>query len=139
MLTIQWVSQETGLSAPTIRFYEKEGLVKISRNEKGVRVFDDVSLDTLRAVSHYRRAGMSLENIRHVMREFHNHELSTGLLRETKKEIELQIAELEETRRYLEEKIVIHQKLAEMQTRGCSEEERLRAYRTMRKEGNTNV
>lgn len=136
MKTIKDIAEETGLSAYTIRFYEKEGLVTIPRNENGIRYFDEVALDTLRAIAHYRKVGMSLEDIRQVMREFHNHTLSTQLLKRTLSDLELQILELTATRDYLVEKIGIHSYLAKLQEEGYSEKERYEAYLALRKEEN---
>lgn len=80
MLSIKRVSEDLGISAHAIRFYEKEGMVEIPRNSRGFREFDERSLDRLRAITHYRRVGVSLEDIRQILAEFHNHRLSTALL-----------------------------------------------------------
>lgn len=122
----------TGLSSYTIRFYEKEGLVSIPRDINGIRIFDEKSLDRLKAIAHYRNVGMSLDSIRQIMAEFSNHELSTKLLETTKKELDLKIAELQETQSYLEEKLKIHHYLAQLQAKGFSSEERLAEYYKMR-------
>ncbi|EHJ52978.1 MerR family transcriptional regulator [Streptococcus macacae] len=134
MKTIKDIAAETGLSAHTIRFYEKEGLVTIPRNENGIRYFDEASVDTLKSIAHYRNVGMSLEDIRQIMKEFHNHQLSTQLLKRTLPELDLQIAELTATRDFLIEKIGIHQHLADLQAQGYSEQERYEAYLAIRKE-----
>nr|MDK7246183.1 MerR family transcriptional regulator [Staphylococcus lugdunensis] len=54
MKTIKEVSNETGLSPHTIRFYEKEGLINIPRNKQGIRIFNEITMDTLMAIAHYR-------------------------------------------------------------------------------------
>lgn len=133
MKSIKEISEEIGMSAYTIRFYEKEGLVSIPRNKNGIRDFDEASIDTLKAINHYRRVGMSLDDIRTVMASFNDHVLSTKLLEKTKKELDLQILELQETQHYLNEKIEIHGKLAELQKQGYNEQERLEAYYKMRR------
>lgn len=128
MPTIKAISQQLGLSAHTIRFYEKEGMVTIPRNDKGIREFDAASIDRLKAIAHYRRVGMSLEDIRSILAEFHNHKLSTDLLEKTRASLEQQIADLQETHQFLVQKIKLHRQLAEMAEQGVSLEERMTIY-----------
>ena len=45
MINIKKASEETGVSADTIRYYERIGLIPpIKRNENGVREFDEEDL-----------------------------------------------------------------------------------------------
>lgn len=134
-MSIKDVAEETGLSAHAIRYYEKEGLVTIPRDKNGIRIFDDESKEALKSIAHYRNVGMSLDDIRHVMSEFTNHELSTELLKKTYKELELKLLELEAVKAYLEEKISIHTYLAQMQQQGYSPEERIAKYFELKKQG----
>lgn len=136
MTTIKQVSNDLDLSAHAIRFYEKEGMVSIPRNEHGVRIFDEQSIDRLKAIAHYRRVGMSLQDIKSILAEFHNHVLSTQLLEKTKCDLEEQIANLQETHAYLVEKIKIHRKLAELENQGLDEQERIEAYYDIRRQEN---
>lgn len=112
MSTIKEISELLGISAPTIRFYEKEGMVEIPRNERGIRQFDERSIDRLKAIVHYRRVGMPLEDIQKILAEFHNLALSSDLLKKTQVQLEAQIAVLQETHAYLVKKIENHQQLA---------------------------
>lgn len=139
MATIKDISEQLGLSAHAIRFYEKEGMVDIPRNPRGIREFDEVSIDKLKAISHYRRVGMSLEDIRRILAEFqnHNYALSIQLLEKTKLELEEKIANLQETYGYLVEKIAIHKQLAELEAQGLSENERTEAYYDIRRKENS--
>ncbi|MGT2832852.1 MerR family transcriptional regulator [Streptococcus halotolerans] len=123
MPTIKDISEMIGISAHAIRFYEKEGMVEIPRNSRGIRQFDDASISRLKAIVHYRRVGMSLEDIRRILAEYHNHALSTELLEKTQLELEKQIAELQETHRYLMAKIKIHRRLAELEKQSLSDVE----------------
>lgn len=136
MLSIKRVSEDLGISAHAIRFYEKEGMVEIPRNSRGFREFDERSLDRLRAITHYRRVGVSLEDIRQILAEFHNHRLSTALLEKTKRDLEEQIRNLQETHHYLVEKIKIHRQLAELESQGLTENERTEAYYDIRRREN---
>lgn len=132
MINIKLMAQELGISAHTIRYYEKEGMVDIPRDARGIRCFDDKSIDRLKAIIHYRRVGMPLEDIKKILQEFHNHSLSTQLLEKTRLNLEQQIADLQETHHYLVEKIKIHRQLAELEAQGASAEERTETYYQIR-------
>lgn len=134
MVTIKEIAGQLGLSTHAIRFYEKEGLVSIPRNQRGVRQFDEPSIDRLRAIAHYRRVGMPLEDIRQILSEFHNHVLSTQLLEKTRLALEAQIAQLQDTHRYLIKKIAIHRELAALEHQGMTDEARTEAYYAIRRQ-----
>ena len=131
MKTIKDIADELGISTHAIRFYEKKGMIHIPRNEQGKRIFDEETMDRLRAIVHYRNVGMTLEDINRVTAEFFNHALSTQILKETKEELELKIIELEATRDYLDEKIKIHQHLADLEAQGFDEEAQYEAYKAL--------
>lgn len=62
------VAQETGLSIDTIRFYEKQGLLKQSaRTEGGFRLFGANEIETLRFVRKAQELGFSLSEIRELL------------------------------------------------------------------------
>ena len=62
------VARETGLSIDTIRFYEKEGLLRRSaRTEGGFRLFGPVDIQTLRFIRKSQELGFSLGEIRELV------------------------------------------------------------------------
>jgi DNA-binding transcriptional MerR regulator len=62
------VAQETGLSIDTIRFYEKQGLLKRSpRTEGGFRLFGAGDIETLKFVRKAQELGFSLNEIRELL------------------------------------------------------------------------
>jgi DNA-binding transcriptional MerR regulator len=62
------VAQETGLSIDTIRFYEKQGLLKQSaRTEGGFRLFGSGEIETLKFVRRAQELGFSLNEIRELL------------------------------------------------------------------------
>jgi DNA-binding transcriptional MerR regulator len=62
------VANETGLSIDTIRFYEKQGLLKRSpRTEGGFRLFDAGDIETLKFVRKAQELGFSLNQIRELL------------------------------------------------------------------------
>ena len=66
--TIGRVARETGLTIDTIRFYEKQGLLKRSaRTEGGFRVFGADDVQCLRFVRNAQQLGFSLREIRELL------------------------------------------------------------------------
>ena len=65
-LTIQEVSRRSGLSEPTLRYYEEVGLVgPVDRDERsGHRRYGDEDLDVLQALACLRALGMGIEDMR---------------------------------------------------------------------------
>ena len=63
-MRISELARRTGLSAHTLRFYEKQGLVSHnSRSEGGYREYDDADLRRAEFVRTARNIGFSLEDI----------------------------------------------------------------------------
>jgi DNA-binding transcriptional MerR regulator len=62
------VAQETGLTIDTIRFYEKQGLLRRSpRTAGGFRMFGATEIETLRFVRKAQELGFSLNEIRELL------------------------------------------------------------------------
>src|SRR5215471_12837144 len=62
------LADETGLSIDTIRFYEKQGLLKRSpRTEGGFRLFGLSDIETLKFVRKAQELGFSLNEIRELL------------------------------------------------------------------------
>lgn len=66
MMTVQEVEQRTGLSAPTLRYYEEIGLIgPIARDESsGHRRYTDADLDALQALACLRAMGVGIDDMR---------------------------------------------------------------------------
>jgi MerR family transcriptional regulator, aldehyde-responsive regulator len=63
-MTIQEVAEQTGISAYTIRFYEKTGVLPpIKRMPNGIRQFSEADVVFLCFLMHLKQTGMSLEDI----------------------------------------------------------------------------
>jgi DNA-binding transcriptional MerR regulator len=68
MYAISDVEKQTGLTASTLRYYEKEGIIpKVNRNEGGRRVFSQAELEWLELVIALKNTGMTIEEIKHYM------------------------------------------------------------------------
>ena len=72
MYTIQEVCQKTGLSAHTLRYYEKEGLLTdIQRSKGGFRQYSDEDLERLGLICCLKNTGMPLQEIGRFIRLTH--------------------------------------------------------------------
>jgi len=65
-LTIQEVSRRSGLSEPTLRYYEEVGLIgPVDRDARsGHRRYRDQDLDVLQALACMRALGVGIEDMR---------------------------------------------------------------------------
>ena len=63
--TIKEVTKKYNLSASTLRYYEKEGLLpKIKKNQSNQRVYDDDDLSWLDIIMCMRKTGMTIAYIK---------------------------------------------------------------------------
>ncbi len=64
MYSIREASEKTGLSAHTLRYYEREGLLSgVERTAGGFRQYTDSDLETLWLIRCLKNTGMSLQEI----------------------------------------------------------------------------
>ena len=64
MYSIQEVSQRTGLSAHTLRYYEKEGLISgVERTQGGFRQYSEEDMEALGLICCLKNTGMPLQEI----------------------------------------------------------------------------
>ncbi len=64
MYSIQEVSRKTGLSAHTLRYYEKEGLIfDVRRSQGGFRQYSDEDLERLGLICCLKNTGMPIHEI----------------------------------------------------------------------------
>lgn len=109
MYTIREIYEKTGLSTHTLRFYEKEGLIKPNRDKNNRRQYDDVHLLWITFICKMRDAHMSLAKIKSYQ-EFYIQgdetvDLRRDLLEEHLTTIQKEIETLKEIERYFIQKI----------------------------------
>ena len=63
-MRIQELERKTGLERPSIRFYEKEGLLNPKRLENGYREYSEEDVELLKKIKLLRRLGMGIEQIK---------------------------------------------------------------------------
>ena len=104
MYSIQEVSQKTGLTAHTLRYYEKEGLIiGVDRSQGGFRQYTDEDLERLGLIRCLKNTGMSIKEISRFVqltREGdHTLEERVALLRAHRDQV---IAKMNEMQQYLD-------------------------------------
>lgn len=111
---INEVTKITGIPSPTIRYYEKEGIIPpIERDTTGVRLFSEENLYWLDLVTCFKKTKMPVTDIKRIV------ELSqTGdstiperkeILKKHREHIQNQIAELEMSKSKLDKKIAFYE------------------------------
>ena len=114
-MNIKKVSEQLGISSDTIRYYERIGLVPpISRDKNGVRNFTDIDIQRLDFIKCMRHAGLSIESLHEYMHLYSLNDDRTiperkKILEEEAEKLDERIANLQETRTYLQHKIDIYE------------------------------
>ncbi len=68
MYSIGEVSEMFNLSVPTLRYYDKEGLlITLERDKSGVRKFNDQTIEALRLIECLKKSGMQIKDIKEFM------------------------------------------------------------------------
>lgn len=66
--SIKQVSEMTGLSAATLRYYDKEGLLPgLKRKDSKYRIFSQHDLETLKIIDCFKQAGLRIKDIKYYM------------------------------------------------------------------------
>ena len=115
-MNIKKVSELTGVSADTIRYYERIGLLPhITRNQSGIRDFTEREIGILEFVRCFRKAGMSVESlieyINLLVEGEGTEEARLALLIEQRDELVSRIDELNKARERLDFKINNYQNM----------------------------
>lgn len=58
-------SRITGISAYTLRYYEKKGLIRVNRDSAGRRNYSEEDIEWVRFIQRLKDTGMLLRDIRH--------------------------------------------------------------------------
>jgi MerR family Zn(II)-responsive transcriptional regulator of zntA len=108
LLRISELAEKTGLSAHTLRFYEKHGLIDASqRSEAGYRLYTRADLRKAEFIRSARLAGFSLDDIATLLsirldKDSHTCEEVTEITRRKLDDVNGQIRELSAMRQTLE-------------------------------------
>ena len=115
-MNIKKVSEVTGISADTIRYYERIGLIpRVSRNQSGIRDFTEREIGLLEFVRCFRKAGVSVEALIDYVALLEEgegtEEARLAILKEQAEKLDARLAELQAARERLAYKIDNYQEL----------------------------
>ncbi|CAG7652543.1 MerR family transcriptional regulator [Paenibacillus allorhizosphaerae] len=107
--TIQQVTEMTGLSSHTLRYYERAGLIRaIAREDNGYRLYSKTDLEWLRFLIRLRDTGMPIRKMQHFAELRYRGEETVAerrrVLEDHKQQIKEQIGQLTVTLEVLNEK-----------------------------------
>ena len=109
-MNIKKVSEVTGISADTIRYYERIGLMpRVTRNQSGIRDFTEREIGLLEFVRCFRKAGVSVEALIDYVALLEEgkgtEEARLAILKEQAEKLDARLAELQAARERLAYKI----------------------------------
>lgn len=107
-MKIHELAQKTGLTPPTIRFYEKEGLLDerhVERKDNNYREYTEEAVEHLRKIKRVQTAGFTLGEIKAIMKEEEGDKLELSraieFLRKKMREMDRRKKELEQAQTLL--------------------------------------
>lgn len=106
-MNIKEAANLTGLSNDTIRYYERIGIIMpVPRQENGLRVFSERSINQLKFAKTMRNAGMGVESLREYVAMIYENDDSTiparkALLLEQAELMQEKITKMQEAHDYL--------------------------------------
>lgn len=115
-MNIKKVSDLTGVSADTIRYYERIGLIPpVTRNQSGIRDFTEREIGLLEFVRCFRKAGVSVEALIDYITLLEEgegtEEARLAILKEQAEKLDARLAELQAARERLAYKIDNYQEV----------------------------
>ena len=113
-MRIAEVSERYGITADTLRYYERVGLIPpVNRNESGIRDYNELDLRRVEFVKCMRRAGLPIEvlseYIELVQEGDGTIELRKEILKEQRELLVSRMQEMKETLDLLDHKIEIYE------------------------------
>ena len=108
-MLISELAAKTGVSTDTIRFYEKEGLLKIDiavRSDNNYRHYTDEAIDKINFIIRGKKLGFRLKEIKKIIAEWDSvsPEQAANFIQSKVEQIEEKISQLQQFRTYLLEK-----------------------------------
>lgn len=94
-------SEIVGLNSPTLRYYEKEGLIKPNRTENGVRYYTEQDAKWVRFLLHLKSTGMTIEQLKRYVKLRAEGDSTINqrieLLEEVRRNFEIQYQQLQDS------------------------------------------
>ena len=100
-MQLKEVMKETGLSARAIKYYEEQKLITVKKEENGYRCYTSEDVQILRRISVYRKLGISIVDIRALLKG-EKKEILQKILEEKQKEHALHQKQIEALKQLIE-------------------------------------
>ena len=112
--TIKQVSDMTGLSEATLRFYDKEGLFpNLQKKASGYRVFTERELDQIKFIECFKNSGFEVKDIKRYFELIHEGDKTLPerleLMKKRRECLLAKKAELEKSIRLVERKVAYYE------------------------------
>jgi len=102
-------SELVGLNSPTLRYYEKEGLIKPHRTESGVRYYTEIDAKWVRFLLHLKSTGMTIEQLKRYVKLRAEGDSTINqrieLLEEVRRNFEIEFQQLQDSWTILNDKL----------------------------------
>lgn len=102
-------SELVGLNSPTLRYYEKEGLIKPHRTENGVRYYTEQDAKWVRFLLHLKSTGMTIEQLKRYVKLRAEGDSTINqrveLLEEVRRNFEVEFQQLQDSWTVLNDKL----------------------------------
>ena len=113
-MKIAEVSEHTGISSDTLRYYERIGLIwPVNRNASGIRDYTDLDLRRVEFIKCMRNAGLPIEvlieYVALVQQGDHTIKARKEILREQREQLAARMSEMQKTLDILDHKIAVYE------------------------------
>ena len=99
-MTINEIAKELNMTKRAIKYYEEQGLLKVSKDSNGYRNYSKQDLELLRCILVYRKLGISISDIKKLL-EKEDKDILLGILADKEKELQEKTAEYEELKAFV--------------------------------------
>ncbi|MCD8163923.1 MAG: MerR family transcriptional regulator [Synergistaceae bacterium] len=118
MYTVKQVSEITGISSYTLRFYDKEGLFPhLNRDEQNRRLFSEADISSIETIQDLRKMGFSLAQIRSylVAEERSDAKVRRDIIMEQMNRLKSELAAVVRQMKMLQSKADLYEGVTDMQ------------------------
>ena len=107
--SIKQVSEETGITAHTLRYYEKIGILReVHRNDSGFREYTEDNINWIKLIKRLKNTRMPLEEIKKYVDSYFNNEdksIRHAMLLRHKERMEKELEDIVDTIAYIDKKV----------------------------------
>ena len=94
-MTINEIAKELNITKRAIKYYEEQGLLKVTKDSNGYRNYSEQDAEMLRIISVYRKLGISISDIKKFLIK-EDKDIQLGILADKEKELREKTTEDEE-------------------------------------------